>query len=152
MVLSVVPTGGGSVRVEVDDMAGPAPAATEDLMRWLGEQSALRGLVTPVLSAAGPGHMAAGGLIEALTVAVGAGGAVTVLAQALVVWARQPRGSKVRIRLVAADGSRTEIDTDRFQDVEVVIKAAAQAHTAAAGRPDALPAQASGDRGQGGAV
>ncbi|MEU2617649.1 hypothetical protein ABZ642_05685 [Streptomyces sp. NPDC007157] len=145
-------TGDGSIRVEVAGPVQQIPAATEDLLRWLSEQPALRGRATPVLSSVGPGHMAGGGLIEALTVAVGAGGAVTVLAQALVVWARQPRGSEVRIRLVAADGTRTEIDTDRFQDVEVVIKAAAQAHAAAAGRPAPAPSQASDNDGQGGAA
>lgn len=117
----------GQLRIEIESETAGA-ALLEDLLRWLGGQNALRGRVSALAGAAGRGSMSGSGLTEALTVAVGTGGAVTALAQALVVWAKQPRGTRVRIRIVGSDGARTEVDIDRLADAEAVIRAAVQAH------------------------
>ncbi|MFG3025424.1 hypothetical protein ACGFZQ_44205 [Streptomyces sp. NPDC048254] len=105
------------------EVVGDDDGAVEDLFKWLNLQDPLRGRVESVSSPAGPGQMAGGGLTEVLAVALGAGGVGTVLAQALVVWCRQPRGSKVRIRLTGSDGRRVEIDGDRIRDADTIIKA-----------------------------
>ncbi|MGW2963838.1 effector-associated constant component EACC1 [Streptomyces sp. NPDC001220] len=110
------------------EVVGDDDGAVEDLFKWLNLQDALRGRVESVSSPAGPGQMAGGGLTEVLAVALGAGGVGTVLAQALVVWCRQPRGSKVRIRLIASDGRRVEIDGDRVRDADTLIKAVVDLH------------------------
>lgn len=105
------------------EVVGDDDGAVEDLLKWLNLQGPLRGRVEAVGSPAGPGQMAGGGLTEVLAVAVGAGGVGTVLAQALVVWCRRPRGGKVRIRLTGPDGRRVEIDGDRVRDADGIIKA-----------------------------
>ncbi|WP_330266658.1 effector-associated constant component EACC1 [Streptomyces griseorubiginosus] len=105
------------------EVVGDDDRAVEDLFKWLNLQDPLRGRVEAVGVQAGPGQMAGAGLTEVLAVALGAGGVGTVLAQALVVWCRQPRGSKVRIRLTGPDGRRVEIDGDRVKDADSIIKA-----------------------------
>ncbi|WP_405520182.1 hypothetical protein [Streptomyces canus] len=117
------------------EVVGDDDGAVEDLFKWLNLQDPLRGRVEAVGLPARPGQMAGAGLIDVLAVAVGAGGVGTVLAQALVVWCRQPRGSKVRIRLTGSDGRRVEIDGDRVRDADSIIKAVVDLHL------DAPPAQ-----------
>ena len=52
---------------------------------------------------------------DVLVAAVGAGGAVSVLAASLKTFFAQPRGAKVRIVVTRADGSRLEVDADRVK-------------------------------------
>ena len=53
---------------------------------------------------------------DAIAVAVGAGGAMSVLAQSLTVWLRQPRGLAVRLKVTRPDGVVTELSVDRAVD------------------------------------
>ncbi|MFJ4152737.1 hypothetical protein ACIP10_34905 [Streptomyces galbus] len=123
--------GAGGCAVEacvLIEAVGDDDGALEDLLKWLTQQDELRGRVHPVSGTFAPGSMSGAGVTEVLAVAVGAGGMGTVLAQALVVWCRHPRGSKVRVRLISPDGTRTEVDGDRLTDVQNVIKAAVESH------------------------
>lgn len=101
-------------------------AAIEDLWQWLHDQDRLGGRVRLDTGAAAPGSMGAA-FGDTLAVALGSGGAVTVLAQALIVWLKQPRGVKLRLKVIGADGVTTELDADRLTDVEGTIRAALQA-------------------------
>jgi Effector Associated Constant Component 1 len=66
----------------------------------------LRGQVRTLNAAPAPGTL--GIPPEALVVALGQGGAATVLASALVTWLRR-RTNEVTIRIIRKDGSRTEV-------------------------------------------
>lgn len=78
------------------------------LRLWLGDEPDFRGRVGIVQAPLQAGQM--GGLIEALTVALGSGGALAVLAYSVSVWLQQRR-SEVTVRIVNADGSSQEITT-----------------------------------------
>ena len=62
-----------------------------------------------------------GALVDALIVAVGAGGSITMLASALRAWIEQPRRSSILLRVrVEADGAREiELDADRIKGQEI---------------------------------
>jgi hypothetical protein len=94
-------------------------AVLESLDDWLRAEPALRGRVRPVRNVPAQGEM--GTLVDALTVAVGAGGSITVLSSALRAWIEQPRRSSVRLRVrVDADGAREiELDADRIKGPEI---------------------------------
>jgi hypothetical protein len=94
-------------------------AVLESLDDWLRAEPTLRGRVRPVRNL--PVHGEMGGLVDALTVAVGAGGSITVLASALRSWIEQPRRSSIRLRVrVEADGAReVELDADRVKGQEI---------------------------------
>ena len=93
-----------------------------ELHDWLRQESDLRGLVTPVANAPRPGEL--GSVTDALSVAVGAGGTLSVLAASLKVFLAQPRRSDVRIVIKSADGQRVEIDAKRVGDVEALVREA----------------------------
>jgi hypothetical protein len=76
------------------------------LTRELGEVDELRGTVRPVHGAPRPGEL--GALDEALVVAVGQGGALTVLVSVLIAWLRR-RAGEVAIKLTKADGTAVEV-------------------------------------------
>ncbi len=74
------------------------------------------------------GHM--GAVQEAIAVAVGSGGALTVLASALPVWLRQRCGSRVVIEVtVPGHGLRILVDSDRAEDAERLLREALDAGT-----------------------
>ena len=102
--------------VEGDD---PVEGLAE-LADWLGQESDLRGLVSPVSAVPGPGEL--GALTDALVAAVGSGGAISILAASLKVFLAQPRRSDVRIVLRTADGRRVEVDAKRVGDVEALVR------------------------------
>jgi hypothetical protein len=58
-----------------------------------------------------------GSLVDMLTVAVGAGGALTVLARSIEVWLRQPRRAMVRVKVTGPDGSVVELSADHVKEV-----------------------------------
>jgi hypothetical protein len=73
-----------------------------------------------------PGQL--GAVSETLVVALGSGGAITVLvstlAGALKTWLSLPRRSDVKIRIRRADGNSVEIDAKRVKAGDVDIEAA----------------------------
>jgi hypothetical protein len=76
------------------------------LTRELGEVDELRGAVRSAVGAPRSGEL--GALDEALVVAVGQGGALTVLVTVLIAWLRR-RAGEVVIKLTKADGTAVEV-------------------------------------------
>jgi hypothetical protein len=99
-------------------------AALESLHDWLRGDPDLVGVAQ---RKAPPRQGQMGSLTEALTVAVGTGGALSILASALRAWVLQPRNSHVRVRLEThRNGHRmVEIDADRAraEDVKALLSA-----------------------------
>jgi Effector Associated Constant Component 1 len=73
-----------------------------------------------------PGEGELGALADVLVVAVGSGGALSVLATSLKAWLAQPRRSDVRIRIQRDDGQTVEIDANRIdgEHVDALIRQA----------------------------
>jgi Effector Associated Constant Component 1 len=92
----------------------------EELSDWLRQESELRGLVSPAAVVPGPGEL--GALSDALVVAVGSGGTLSVLAASLKMFLAQPRRSDVRIVVTAPDGRRVELDAKRVSNVEQLLR------------------------------
>lgn len=93
------------VTVNIDG-TGEAGADYVSLRASLVAEDELRGHVRMVNAAPAPGTL--GIPPEALVVALGQGGAITVLASALVTWLRH-RTTDVTIKITGKDGSRTEV-------------------------------------------
>lgn len=107
-----------SVQLSVD---GDEPVeGLAELADWLREESELRGLVSSGDAVPGRGEL--GALSDVLMVAVGSGGTLSVLAASLKTFLAQPRRSHVRIVVTAADGRRFEVDADRADDVEQLLR------------------------------
>jgi Effector Associated Constant Component 1 len=111
-------------------------ADLESLDDWLSEEHELAGRVKLAGSAPRDGEL--GALSESLVVALGSGGAITVvgaaLAGALRTWLAHPRRSDVRVKVRLPDGTSVEIDAKRVSagdiDVEATIRQALGASTA----------------------
>lgn len=84
-----------------------------------------------------PGEM--GSLPDVLTVAMGAGGALTVLVSALRTWLAQPRRSDVKITVRSPDGRVVELDAHRVADSEALLRAVLEAAPAATLSPTPAP-------------
>jgi hypothetical protein len=61
-----------------------------------------------------------GSVVDTLAVAVGSGGALTVLANSLSTWLRQPRRSTVRVSVVRPDGTKIEIVVENVRSAEEI--------------------------------
>jgi Effector Associated Constant Component 1 len=100
------------------------PAVLESLHDWLRGDPDLGASVRQRKQPPSQGQL--GSMTDALTVAVGAGGGLSVLASALRVWLQQPRHSRVKIRLETGDkGHRIlNIDADRVraEDMRTLLK------------------------------
>jgi hypothetical protein len=102
---------GGDVQVHIS-ITGGDQAELESLDDWLRRERELAGHVA--FAAAPPREGELGVLGEALIVAVGSGGAISVLAAALKSWLSLPRRSDVRIKVEErADRRIVEIEADR---------------------------------------
>jgi hypothetical protein len=91
----------------------------ESLYDWLRADAEIGATVGEHKCPPRAGEM--GSLADALIVAVGSGGAITVLASLLRAWVLQPRHARVRLRLEShPEGKRTmELDADRIRTKEV---------------------------------
>jgi hypothetical protein len=94
------------------------PADFTSLTDWLRHEVELRGRVRPVSAPPGRGEL--GTLADVLAIAVGSGGALTVLANSLSVWLRQPHRSTVHISVVKADGTKIEITGEHVRSAEEI--------------------------------
>jgi hypothetical protein len=107
-------------------------AELESLEAWLRGERGLAGRVK--LAGARPREGELGALSDALVVAVGSGGAISVLAASLKTWLSLPRKSDVHIHIHRRDGASVEIDAKQIAagsiDVESMIRQALDFGTA----------------------
>ncbi|MFJ9950328.1 hypothetical protein [Kitasatospora sp. NPDC091207] len=94
----------------------PAPDA-ESLTDWLRGEPELAGTVHLTGAAPRPGEL--GTALDVLTVAVGAGGGLSVLAASLRTWFAHPRRSDVRLKIRRPDGESVELDAKRVSAAEL---------------------------------
>ena len=113
--MSISVGGSVDVRIQVD---GDGVDDVVALYAWLGGERALRGGVRMIT--AGIGREQLGALPEAVSVAVGAGGAGTVLASSLFTWL-QSRRTKARITVEAAGRSVT-LEIETLRDVRPLLE------------------------------
>lgn len=95
----------------------------DDLAQWLGQYPELSGKITSP-SADGQTGIMAGSLVDALVVAVGAGGSLTVLAKGIVAWAgsyRLQRGVDVHVYAINRDGEKIAVDVRNAPSAESVL-------------------------------
>lgn len=91
--------------------------ALEDLTSWLRGERELTGRVT--LSRPLPRQGEMGSLAEAVVVAVGAQGALTVLAESLRAWFAQPRRSAMKLKIATGPDTVIELDADRVRSSDL---------------------------------
>jgi hypothetical protein len=117
--------GGDGVEIRISVADGDL-AELESLDDWLRGEPELAGRVKAAGSPPTRGHL--GALTEVLTVALGSGGAITVLAASLKGWLSLPRRSDVTIKIDRKDGSSVTIAAKRVAagqtDVESIIRQA----------------------------
>jgi len=99
------------VKIHITPSSGDGDVALESLDDWLRAEPKLAGRVTVAGSEPKEGEL--GTLGDALIVAVGSGGTLSVLAMALKAWLSQPRRSDVRIR-IEGGGRVIEIDANHI--------------------------------------
>ncbi|MBP0448452.1 hypothetical protein J5Y04_02650 [Kitasatospora sp. RG8] len=105
------------ISVTGEQTAGEA----ESLADWLRGEPGLAGVrLTGAVPAAGE----LGSVADLVTVAVGAGGAVSVLAASLRTWFAQPKRSDVRLKIRRPGGETVEFDAKRVrgQDLEAILR------------------------------
>lgn len=102
------------LRIEVDE-----PDAAESLRSltvWLKDEDGLRGQVRTVPRPMRPGTL--GGVLDAIVVTVGQGGAGALAVSAVVTWLRQ-RTTEVTIRITRANGeSAVELSAKRVRSMD----------------------------------
>ncbi|MBV7703976.1 hypothetical protein NOVA_14440 [Nocardia nova] len=99
---------------------GDRVESTQSLISWLRREPELRGTIHTAERAPGAGEM--GSLVDVATVAVGGGGAVSMLAMSLRTWLAQPRRSDVAIEIRHPDGRSVIIDAKRVDDVDGLLR------------------------------
>jgi hypothetical protein len=99
-------------------VAGRDAAAEElrSLFTWLAGEEEFRGRVRLVEAAPEPGTL--GGWPEAVVVALSQGGAVTVLASAVIAWIRH-RTSEVTCTMTRPDGTSVELTATRVRRTDL---------------------------------
>ena len=91
----------------------------EDLSSWLSDEDELRGGVSPQAPAMGPNEM--GGLADALVIAVGSGGALTVLARSLQTWFELHRSSIDLSISDSSTGKHVQVNATNIRDAEILL-------------------------------
>lgn len=102
-----------------------APVAdAESLTDWLRGEPALAARVRPAGGAPVEGRL--GVPLDTVSVLLGAGGPLTVLASCLRAWITQPRRSDVKLTVSRENGPSVEIDARRVsrEDVEQLLRQA----------------------------
>jgi hypothetical protein len=105
------------VEVRISCVGGDRAADVESLSDWLRGEPELAGRLRVAGPMPGEGEL--GALADVLVVAVGSGGALSVLATSLKAWLAQPRRSDVRIRVQHDGGETVEIDASRVDGERV---------------------------------
>lgn len=101
------------MEVQLHVSGGDVVAEIADLEEWFREERGLTGAVRPIWSSIDEGQL--GGAIDLLAVAIGSGGAATVLAQSLFAWLGTRRPSvevtvKVKSRTASVKASGLDAD------------------------------------------
>ncbi|MFJ1455249.1 hypothetical protein [Nocardia sp. N2S4-5] len=99
---------------------GDRTGGVESLIAWLRQEPELRGRIHTAARVPDPGEM--GSLIDAVTVAVGGGGTVSVLAMSLKTWLAHPRRSDVTIEIRHPDGRSVTVEAKRVDDAEALLR------------------------------
>ncbi|MET8700861.1 hypothetical protein ACFVUH_02650 [Kitasatospora sp. NPDC058032] len=109
--------------VHISVTGGETVAEAESLTDWLRGEPELRG-VTLTGRPPGPGEM--GSVLDTVSVALGTGGGLSVLASSLRAWFAQPRRSDVRLKIRRQDGTVVEIDAKRVRagELEAILRTA----------------------------
>jgi Effector Associated Constant Component 1 len=88
------------------------------LASWLSEERELDGPVRMIQRKPQDGEL--GGVYDVLSVAVGSGGAVAVLARSLVTWL-QARRSDVEVTISHPKGGSVKVNARRIKDVDLAL-------------------------------
>jgi len=105
------------VEIWIASAGGGRTDNLESLDDWLKGVPKLAGQVR--MSGPAPQVGELGALSDALVVAVGSGGVLSVLATSLHAWLSQPRRSDVRIRVQGSGGRVAEIDANRVDATQI---------------------------------
>jgi acetyl esterase/lipase len=106
-----MPEAGTEARIAVAD---GSPDDLGSLYRWLRNEDGTEEMGTAQ---------------DAIAVAMGSGGAFTILATALPVWLRQRRGSQIKLEVtVPAWGLRLVIEADKAEDADRLLRQVLNAH------------------------
>jgi hypothetical protein len=90
-----------------------------DLFAWLGREDDLRGMVRLQSRPLAPGEM--GTLPELIAVAIGGGGAVSVLASSLSTWLAH-RKSDITLKVTGRDGRTVELQAQRVAEADELLR------------------------------
>ncbi len=109
--------------VRISVTGGETVAEAESLTDWLRGE---RGLAAVGLTGNAPEPGAMGTVLDTVSVALGAGGGLSVLASSLRTWFAQPRRSDVRLKIRRPGGATVEVDAKRVRagDLEAILRAA----------------------------
>ncbi|HEX5120579.1 MAG TPA: hypothetical protein VFW65_35820 [Pseudonocardiaceae bacterium] len=89
-----------------------------ELIAWLRREDRLRGRVQLSPTTIGPGQM--GSVTDTIAIAMGTGGAGTVVARALVAWVSH-RTTDVKLTLTRPEGTELSIDAHRVHDPQALL-------------------------------
>lgn len=111
-----------SIRISLEDKG--QTSELESLSDWLRREPRLSGRVS--VTGPVPDATELGALVDAVVVAVGSGGMLSVLATSLSSWLSLPRKSSVRIRIQGEANRSVEIDADRVdaERIEALVREA----------------------------
>ena len=90
-----------------------------DLYAWLRQEDEFRAKVSFLHTSPEAGEM--GAIPELIVVAVGSGGAVSILARSLSTWLAH-RKSDVTLRVTGHDGRSVELSAQRVSDVDELLR------------------------------
>ncbi|MBF6332037.1 effector-associated constant component EACC1 [Nocardia transvalensis] len=90
------------------------------LYEWLRREPEFRGRVRLLGGGPEPGEM--GAVTDILLVALGGGGALTMLASSLKVFFAQPRRSDLEITIETPEGRRISVTAERVADPEALVR------------------------------
>jgi hypothetical protein len=95
------------------------PKDLPDLFAWLGREDELRGKARLQSRPLGPGEM--GTLPELIAIAIGGGGAVSVLAGSLSTWLAH-RKSDITLKVTGRDGRIVELTAQRVAEADELLR------------------------------
>lgn len=108
------------MELTVSSDAGDSGDDLEELQEWLRQEPEFRGRVDLVEHQPKPGEL--GVISDVLSIALGGGGALSVLAASLRSFFAQPRRSDLRITVRRPDGGSVEISASRIDNVDALLR------------------------------